>query len=34
MFYAGFWDGPRGHFDHDHRWDRDRGRRDYRDDRH
>src|SRR5450631_1865682 len=30
MFFEGFWDGPRGHFDHDHRWDRDRGRRDYR----
>jgi hypothetical protein len=26
QFYAGFWDGPRGHFDHDHRWDRDRDR--------
>jgi hypothetical protein len=28
-FYAGFWDGPRGRFEHDHRWDRDRDR-DYR----
>ena len=21
-YYGGYWDGPRGHFDHDHRWDR------------
>lgn len=28
MFYAGFWDGPRGRVEHDHRWDRD-GRRDF-----
>ena len=33
MFYAGFWDGPRGHIDHDHRWDRDHRRRDFHDDR-
>ena len=25
-FYNGYWDGPRGRFDHDHRWDRDRDR--------
>jgi len=30
QFYAGYWDGPHGRFDHDHRWDRDRYR-DYRD---
>jgi len=29
-FYAGYWDGDRGRFDHDHHWDRGR-RRDYRD---
>jgi len=27
-YYAGYWDGPRGHFDHDHKWDRDRKFRD------
>ena len=32
QFYAGYWNGPRGRFDHDHRWDRDRRMRDY--DRH
>ncbi len=32
MFYAGFWDGPRGRFEHDHRWDRDHDHRDF--DRH
>jgi hypothetical protein len=34
-FYAGYWDGDRGRFEHDHRWDRDRDR-DYRrgEDRH
>jgi WXXGXW repeat (2 copies) len=32
QFFAGYWDGPRGHFDHDHRWDRERDHRDY--DRH
>lgn len=26
MFYAGYWDGDHGRFDHDHKWDRDRGR--------
>ena len=34
MFYAGFWDGPRGRFEHDHKWDRDHDRRDFRDDHH
>lgn len=34
MFYGGYWDGPRGRFEHDHRWDRDRRRRDFREDRH
>ena len=29
-YFAGYWDGPRGHFDHDHRWDHDRDR-DYHD---
>ena len=24
QFYAGFWDGDRGRFGHDHRWDKDR----------
>ena len=28
-FYAGYWDGDRGRFEHDHRWDRDK-ERDYR----
>ena len=26
QFYAGYWEGDRGRFDHDHRWDRDRNR--------
>jgi len=30
MFYEGYWEGDRGRFDHDHRWDRDHDR-DYRD---
>jgi hypothetical protein len=25
-FYAGYWDGDRGRFEHDHRWDRNRDR--------
>jgi hypothetical protein len=25
-FYAGFWDGPHGRVEHDHRWDHDRDR--------
>jgi len=29
-FYDGYWEGDRGRFAHDHRWDRDRDR-DYRD---
>jgi hypothetical protein len=31
-FFEGHWEGPRGHYDHDHRWDRDRDR-DFRRDR-
>jgi len=31
-YVAGYWAGPRGRFDHDHRWDRD-GDRDRREDR-
>lgn len=26
MYYQGYWDGERGRFDHDHRWDRDHDR--------
>lgn len=29
QFFAGYWDGDRGRFDHDHRWDRERRVRDY-----
>ena len=29
-FYEGYWQGDRGRFEHDHRWDHDRDR-DYRD---
>lgn len=25
-FYEGYWEGDRGRFEHDHRWDRDRDR--------
>ncbi|HKE85007.1 MAG TPA: hypothetical protein VKB50_14695 [Vicinamibacterales bacterium] len=25
-FFEGYWDGPRGRVEHDHRWDRDRDR--------
>jgi hypothetical protein len=25
-FYAGFWEGPHGRFEHDHAWDRDHDR--------
>ena len=25
-YFEGYWATPRGHFDHDHRWDRDAGR--------
>jgi len=30
-FYEGYWEGPRGRFEHDHRWDKDKHYRDYRD---
>jgi WXXGXW repeat (2 copies) len=30
QFFNGYWDGDRGRFDHDHKWDRDHNR-DYRD---
>jgi hypothetical protein len=33
MFYNGYWDGSRGRFEHDHRWDRDRRNRDFGHDR-
>ena len=26
MFFNGYWDGPHGRFEHDHRWDRDHDR--------
>jgi len=32
-FFAGYWDGDHGRFEHDHKWDRDHDR-DYRHDRH
>ena len=35
-YFEGYWDTPRGHYDDDHRWDRDRGRdgdREWRDHR-
>jgi hypothetical protein len=25
-FYEGYWDGPRGHFEHDHHWDKNHDR--------
>jgi WXXGXW repeat (2 copies) len=31
-YVGGYWDGARGRYEHDHRWDRDR-RRDWREDR-
>ncbi len=31
MYYQGYWNGNNGPVEHDHRWDRDRGRRDYQD---
>jgi hypothetical protein len=34
MFYEGYWEGDRGRFGHDHRWDRDRDRDRDRFDRH
>ena len=33
MFFDGYWEGPRGRFEHDHRWDRDRRLRDFDRDR-
>jgi|SRR5215469_864205 len=27
-YYAGYWDGPRGRFEHDHKWDHDHDVRD------
>jgi hypothetical protein len=30
-FYNGYWDGPRGRYEHDHRWDRDHDRDWHRD---
>src|SRR5258708_6354770 len=29
LFFNGYWEGPRGRSEHDHRWDRDRDRRDW-----
>ena len=29
LFFEGYWEGSRGRYEHDHRWDRDRDR-DYR----
>ena len=30
MYYGGYWDGDRGHFDHKHKWDKEKGHnRDY-----
>lgn len=29
QYFAGYWDGDRGRFDHDHHWDRDHDRRDW-----
>jgi hypothetical protein len=34
QFYNGYWEGDRGRFEHDHRWDRDRDRDRDRFDRH
>ena len=28
-YHNGYWEGPRGRFEHDHRWDRDRRHRDF-----
>jgi WXXGXW repeat (2 copies) len=30
MFYNGYWEGDKGRIDHDHKWDRDKKRRDSR----
>jgi hypothetical protein len=32
-YVGGYWESPRGRFDHDHRWDRERQRDDRRNDR-
>jgi len=29
QYFVGYWEGDRGRFVHDHRWDRDRDRRDF-----
>ena len=29
QYFEGYWDGERGHVQHDHHWDRDRRNRDY-----
>jgi hypothetical protein len=29
MFYAGYWNGNNGRFEHDHKWDKDKRNRDY-----
>lgn len=29
QYYDGYWSGNSGQFQHDHRWDRDKGNRDY-----
>lgn len=34
QYYTGYWQTPQGRFDHDHKWDRDHGNRDYNRDRH
>jgi hypothetical protein len=28
QYFAGYWNGPRGRFEHDHRWDHEEARRD------
>ena len=34
LYYQGYWNGDHGRVEHDHRWDHDRGRRDFRDEHH
>jgi hypothetical protein len=34
QFFAGYWEGEHGRVEHDHKWDRDRGHRDYGHDHH
>lgn len=29
QFYQGYWEGPRGRVEHDHKWDHDKHKRDY-----